>query len=52
MKKELVQIGVMNAKIVKNFVMNCGKNMLDVCCDLTPYETNRWLELKPDRERT
>ena len=28
----------------------CGKNMLDVCCDLTPYETSRWLELKPDRE--
>ena len=18
----------------------CGKNMLDVCCDLTPYETS------------
>ena len=28
----------------------CGKNMLDVCCDLTQYETSRWLELKPDRE--
>ena len=28
----------------------CGKNMHDVCCDLTPYETSRWLELKPDRE--
>ena len=28
----------------------CGKNMPDVCCDLTPYGTNRWLELKPDRE--
>ena len=28
----------------------CGKNMLDVCCDLTPYETSRWLELKSDRE--
>ena len=28
----------------------CGKNMRDVCCDLTPYETSRWLELKPDRE--
>ena len=27
----------------------CGKNMLDVCCDLTPYETGRWLEMKPDR---
>ena len=27
-----------------------GKNMLDVGCDLTPYETSRWLELKPDRE--
>ena len=26
------------------------KNMLDVCCDLTAYETSRWLELKPDRE--
>ena len=24
--------------------------MLDVCCDLTPYETSRWLEMKPDRE--
>ena len=24
--------------------------MLDVCCDLTPYETSRWLELKSDRE--
>ena len=24
--------------------------MLDVCCGLTPYETSRWLELKPDRE--
>ena len=24
--------------------------MLDVCCDLTPYETNRWFELKPDRK--
>ena len=23
--------------------------MLDVGCDLTPYETSRWLELKPDR---
>ena len=22
--------------------------MLDVCCDLTPHETSRWLELKPD----
>ena len=20
----------------------CGKNMLHVCCDLTPYETSRW----------
>ena len=30
---------------------NCGRNMLDVCCDLTPYETSRWLELKPDREK-
>ena len=28
----------------------CGKNMLDVCCDLTAHETSRWLELKPDRE--
>ena len=28
----------------------CGKNMLDVCCGLTSYETSRWLELKPDRE--
>ena len=28
----------------------CGKTMLDVCCDLTPYETSRWLELRPDRE--
>ena len=28
----------------------CGKNMPDVCCDLTPYETSRWLELKPDPE--
>ena len=27
----------------------CGKNMLDVC-DLTPYETSRWFELKPDRK--
>ena len=24
--------------------------MLDVCCDLTSYETSRWLELKPDRD--
>ena len=32
------------------FLLTCGKNMLDVCCDLTPYETSRWLELKPDRE--
>ena len=24
--------------------------MLDVCCDLTPYETSRWLVLKPDLE--
>ena len=32
------------------FVESCGKNMLDVCCDLTSYETSRWLELKPDRE--
>ena len=28
----------------------CGKNRLDVCCDLTPYETSRWLELNPDLE--
>ena len=28
----------------------CGKNMLDVCCDLAPYATSRWLKLKPDRE--
>ena len=26
--------------------------MLDVCCDLTPHETSRWLELKPDRSGT
>ena len=32
------------------FLLCGGKNMLDVCCDLTPYETSRWLELKPDRE--
>ena len=24
--------------------------MLDVCCDLTPYETSRWLQLKPGLE--
>ena len=24
--------------------------MLDVCWDLTPCETSRWLDLKPDRE--
>ena len=24
--------------------------MLDVCCGLTPYETSRWLKLKPDSE--
>ena len=24
--------------------------MLDVCCDLTPFETLRWSELKPDLE--
>ena len=28
----------------------CGKNMPDVCFDLTAYETSRWLELQPDRE--
>ena len=34
----------------------CGKNMLDVCYRLvsygvrSPYETRRWLELKPDQE--
>ena len=28
----------------------CGKNMPDVCFDLTAYETSRWLELKQDRE--
>ena len=33
-----------------SFLSFCGKNMLDVCCDLTPYETSRWLELKSDRE--
>ena len=32
------------------FFLLCGKNMLDVCCDLTPYETSRWLEVKTDRE--
>ena len=24
----------------------CEKIMHDVCCDLTSYETSRWLELK------
>ena len=27
-----------------------GRTCFDVCCDLTPYETSRSLELKPDRE--
>ena len=37
-------------RLAKFFVKQCGKNMLDVCCDLTPYDSSRWLELKPDRE--
>ncbi len=35
---------------IKRLKRMCGKNMLDVCCDLAPYETTPWLELKPDLE--
>ena len=31
---------------LKNSELECGKNMLDVCFDLTSYEMSQWLELK------
>ena len=34
----------------KKFGAKKKLRVLDVCCDLTPSETSRWLELKPDRE--